>query len=48
MLKTWTLPKVGAAVLGALLCSVVASPAIALSASVEKSSMRKSASSGPA
>lgn len=29
MLKTWTLPKVGAAVLGALLCSVVASPVIA-------------------
>ncbi len=27
MLKTWTLPKVGAAALAALLCTVVASPA---------------------
>ncbi|MBM4246971.1 MAG: hypothetical protein FJ148_24800 [Deltaproteobacteria bacterium] len=29
MLKTWTLPRVGAAVLGALLCSVAASPVLA-------------------
>jgi hypothetical protein len=29
MLKTWTLPKVGAAAVAALLCSVVASPALA-------------------
>ena len=29
MLKTWTLPKVGAAAVAALLCSVLATPAIA-------------------